>query len=319
MKYRKLRDVEIPVSELCFGTMRYADSDGTTNEKSAAGARALETAIDRGVNFIHSSHEYGTRWLTGSVTKDHPRRADLHHIIKVNTPDWGELRFSRDSFRRQIENALRELSADRIAVVQHLQRGVTRDEIMTTAGDEHRLAQFDEVTTELAEISAKLRGEGKIATVMSFPYTPVYARRAVEADEYSGLVAYFNPLEMEMYEFFPRLRDLNKDFIAIRPLAGGILTDRRVDRASLPADDRMRESKMDEVYQQLDALKPVLAPGSLTWEQFAFRFSLADPIVKSTVLGINTVDHLATAGAEEHVPVATVKKAWEIYRNRVEP
>lgn len=315
MQYRKLRDFDVPVSELCFGTMRYADSDGTANEKSAAGARALETAIDRGVNFIHSSHEYGTRWLTGSVTKEHPRRTDLHHIIKVNTPDWGEPRFSRDSFRRQIENALRELSTDRIAVVQHLQRGVTRKEIMAPSGDEHRLEQFDEVTAELAEITEKLRTEGKVAAVMSFPYTPAYARRAVEADVYSGLVAYFNPLETEMYEFFPRLREQNKDFIAIRPLAGGILTDRRVDRAALPADDRMREPKMDETYRQLEALKPVLTPGSLTWEQYAFRFSLADPIVKSTVLGINTVDHLATAGAEESVPLALVEKAWEINRH----
>ena len=318
MKYRKLRDFDVPVSELCFGTMRYADTDGTANEKSAAGARALETAIDRGVNFIHSSHEYGTRWLTGSVTKEHPRRTDLHHIIKVNNPDWGEPRFSRDSFRRQIENALRELSTERIAVVQHLQRGVTRKEIMTAVGDEHRLTQFDEVTTELAEITQQLRSEGKIAAVMSFPYTPAYARRAVEPDVYSGLVAYFNPLETEMYEFFPRLREQNKDFIAIRPLAGGILTDRRVDRAGLPADDRMREAKMDEAYQQLEAIKPTLTRGSLTWEQFAFRFSLADPIVKSTVLGINTVDHLATAGAEVDVPSALVEKVWEINRRRDE-
>ena len=147
MKYRTL-STKIEISELCFGTMRYADKDGTENQRSADGAKALEAAIERGVNFIHSSYEYQTRWLTGPVLKRNPKRHELHHIIKVNVPDWDEPRFSADSFRRQVEQALEELGTDHIAVVQHLQRGVARPQIMSAASDRHRLEQFAEQNPE---------------------------------------------------------------------------------------------------------------------------------------------------------------------------
>ncbi len=312
MNYRKLSSCEAGVSELCFGTMRYADKNGPENEKSAAGRSALEEAIERGVNFIHSSYEYQTRWLTGSVLKQHPRRSELHHIIKVNVPDWEEPRFSADSFRRQVEDALTELSTDRIAVVQHLQRGVPRKEITSDSGTNHRLAQFDEVTSELGEIADRLREEGKIGSVMSFPYTVEYAARAVESDVYAGLVAYFNPLETEMSPYFARLAELGKDFISIRPLAGGILTDRRVNRSTLPAHDRMQDSRWDTFYRQLEALKPVIGELSMSWEQYAYRFSLADPVIKSSVLGINTIDHLATAADVPPVPADAVKRVHQV-------
>ena len=315
MNYRKLstrtKTSAIEVSELCFGTMRYADKSGKADERSAAGTRALETAIEQGVNFIHSSYEYKTRWLTGAVLKTHPGRHGLHHIIKVNVPDWEEPRFSADSFRRQVEEALRDLGTERIAVVQHLQRGVARPDILTPAADEYRLARFDEVSSELAEISTKLQSEGKIHTVVSYPYTTAYARRAVEAEVFSGLAAYFNPLETEMVEFFDRLQELNKDFISIRPLCGGILTNRRVERDSLPAGDRMRNPSADEWYRRLAAVRPAIGNPTMSWEQFAFRFSLAHPVIKSSVLGINSVAHLETAAGSDTVDIELVMKAAE--------
>lgn len=312
MKYRALISAGVNVSELCFGTMRYADKDGPENEKSAAGGRALEKAIDLGVNFIHSSYEYRTRWLTGSVLKQHPKRSDLHHIIKVNVPDWEEPRFSADSFRRQVEDALTELATDRIAVIQHLQRGVPREEITSRSGTQHRLAQFDEVTAELAQITARLRDEGKIGSVMSFPYTVEYAERALEAEVYSGLVAYFNPLETEMAAFFSRLEQLGKDFISIRPLAGGILTDRRINRGSLPADDRMQDTSWDAFYRRLETIRPTVEPLAGSWEQYAFQFSLADRVIKSSVLGVNTADHLETAAGVQPVSADELRRIHQI-------
>ncbi len=314
MQYRELSSYELTVSELCFGTMRYAAKSGIPDERSSAGTQALEEAIERGVNFIHSSYEYRTRWLTGAILRKHPKRNDLHHIIKVNVPDWEEPRFDARKFRTQVETALHELSADRIAVVQHLQRGVARADITSEAGDVHRLQQFDEVTSELGEVAEKLREEGKIGAVLSFPYTVAYARRAVEAPVYSGLVAYFNPLETEMYEFFPRLEELNKDFISIRPLAGGILTDRRVERDTLPPDDRMREEKFDDSYLRLGVVRQAIGTRPLdSWQQFAFCFSLAHPVIKSTVLGINTVEHLGTAlQAENNVPLDVLEKIYRM-------
>lgn len=124
MRYRAFGNTGLEVSEICYGTMRYASQDGTHDERSSAAARALEEAIDAGINFIHSSYEYGTRWLTGEILGQHPRRHELHHIIKINVPDWGQPKFDPMVLRSQVEDALRELQVDRIAVIQHLHRGL---------------------------------------------------------------------------------------------------------------------------------------------------------------------------------------------------
>jgi aryl-alcohol dehydrogenase-like predicted oxidoreductase len=291
--------------------MRYADKDGTENQRSANGARALETAIEKGVNFIHSSYEYKTRWLTGPVLKRNPRRHELHHIIKVNVPEFEEPRFNVDSFRRQIEQALEELGTERIEVVQHLQRGVPRSEMMTPATDKYRLEQFDEIEGEIAEIAGKMKQEGKIGTVMSFPYTVAFARRVVESPVYSGLVAYFNPLETEMVEFFDRLEELGKDYITIRPLCQGILTDKRADRKSLPAEDRMKSPNMDDLYRRFETVRRALGEPGMPWEQFAFRFSLIHPVIKSSVLGITVPEHLKTAEGPDLVSGDLLAKALQ--------
>jgi len=60
--------------------MRFSAKSSSDDEKSQAGKRALERALERGVNFIHSSYEYGTRWAVGKVLKNHPRRGELQTI-----------------------------------------------------------------------------------------------------------------------------------------------------------------------------------------------------------------------------------------------
>lgn len=158
MHLRKLGNTDLMVSPLCFGTMRYASKSGIEDESSANGRRALEEAIERGVNFIHSSYEYGTRWLTGSVLERHPKRHELLHVIKVNTPDWGQEAFDKDAFRQQVEQALRELHTDRIAVIQHLQRGAIPNRLgYCSEGEQVRLAAFDAVLEPLLEVFATLR------------------------------------------------------------------------------------------------------------------------------------------------------------------
>ena len=89
MKYRKLGGTDLEVSVICFGPMRAAAQEAGGDEKSRAGERALRCALDAGVNFIHSSYEYGTRWMLRRVLKDHPLRHKLRHVIKAPVPDFG--------------------------------------------------------------------------------------------------------------------------------------------------------------------------------------------------------------------------------------
>jgi aryl-alcohol dehydrogenase-like predicted oxidoreductase len=316
MKYRTYGNTDLSVSEICYGTMRYASKSGKQDEQSRNGARALEEAVDSGINFIHSSFEYGTRWLTGEVLGKHPKRHELHHIIKVNVPDWGEATFDKQKFRRQIEDALRELNTDRIAVVQHLHRGTLERELGYCAeGEPKRLSEYDEVTEPLKEEFSRLREEGKVAYLASFPYTVGYAEKVVESGDFTGLVAYFNALETEMADLFPALETSGMGFIGIRPFAGGLLTDRRVHRQELPKDDRMRDTQFDRFYDQLAELGRELSLEPESWTTYAVRFAVSDPRITSTVIGINTPEQLRTAvNAVEQGPVDSevVQKAHEI-------
>ena len=309
MKYRNYGNTDLSVSEICYGTMRYASKEGTMDDQSRAGARALEEAVDAGINFIHSSFEYQTRWLTGKILGRHPKRHDLHHIIKINVPDWGKPSFDKESFRGQVEEALRDLNVDRIAVVQHLHRGTVDRELgYCSEGEPKRLSEFEAVTEPLLEEFQKLRDEGKVGYLATFPYTMGYGKRAVESGSFSGIVAYFNALETEMLDLFPAMEEQGMGFIGIRPFAAGLLTDRRVDRGALSASDRMSDKQFDRFYDQLGKIREELDLEPQSWTKFAIQFSLAHPRIASTVVGLTTPEQIQTIleAVDEPLPTPEV-------------
>ena len=293
MQARTFGTTDLEVSPICFGPMRFADRDGTDDDLSRGGRRALERALERGVNFLHSSYEYRTRWSMGRVLANHPRRHDVHHVIKVPVPDSDDGgRFDAAKFRLRVEEALRELHADRIAVIQHLQRARPNS-------DELRLRDVGAIGEPLRDTFETLRAEGKVGYLTSFPYTTAFAEAALATGAFSGLVAYYNVVEMEMARFFPVLERSGGGFLCIRPFLAGLLTDRRADHHTLPDDDRMRAPEWDAAYERLAVLRKRLGPASMT--RFAIRFALAHPIVASLIVGLNTVaqvDEVIDAAAE---------------------
>lgn len=57
MQLRRFGNTDLEVSPICFGPMRFASRDGSDDDVSRHGRRALERALERGVNFLHSSYE----------------------------------------------------------------------------------------------------------------------------------------------------------------------------------------------------------------------------------------------------------------------
>jgi aryl-alcohol dehydrogenase-like predicted oxidoreductase len=287
MNYRRFGDSDLEVSEICFGPMRFAEKEVGEDERSEEGRRALERAIERGVNFIHSSYEYGTRWSMERVLKEHPKRGELHHIIKVPVPDWEDGgRFDAGRFRMRIEEALKDLHTERIAVVQHLQRTRPNE-------DEARIADIGGVHEELGETFERLREEGKVGYLTTFPYTPGFAGPALATGDFSGMVAYYNLIEMEMAEFFPAMGAQGKGFFCIRPFMGGLLTDARAERGDIAADDRYNEASWDSAYERLSLLKSSLGLADIgSWTAFATKFALIHPMVTSLIVGLNSVEQV---------------------------
>jgi aryl-alcohol dehydrogenase-like predicted oxidoreductase len=311
MNYRRFGKTDLVVSEICFGPMRFSAKTPSTDVASQTGQKALARALERGVNFIHSSYEYGTRWAIGEVLKDHPKRHELHHIIKVPVPGFKDGdRFDPAAFRRIIEEALQDLHTDCIDVVQHLLRSDPNT-------DERRIPNISVVDGPLREVFEKLKNEGKVKHLATFPYTPGFARESLETGAFSGLVAFYNLIEMAMAEFFQQMEDQGQGFFCIRPLMAGLLTDRRSNRADLPEGDRFLDTEWDDPYRRLEQLDLVFSGEVESWTSFAVKFALCHPVVTSLIIGLNSpeqVDEVIDAADGKYPDRSDFDKALELFQ-----
>ena len=169
----------------------------------------------------------------------------------------------------------------------------------------------------MLEIFAKLKEEGKVGYLTTFPYTPGFAAEAIKGDVFSGMVAYYNPIEMEMAEFFPQMEAQGQGFFCIRPFMAGLLTDQRIGRSRLAAADRFQDERWDATYERLDLLKAAFGADITSWTAFAIKFALAHPIVTSLIVGLNSVAQVdgVLDAADGNYPDRTVfKKALDVFR-----
>lgn len=294
MRHRRFGTTDLRVSEITFGAMRFVPgAKGAPDENE--GRRALLAALDAGIDTIHSSHEYGTRWALDKVLRDHPKRHELKHVIKVQVPDYDDAAFSADKFREQIEIGLRELHTDRIAVAQHLQRGVPKDVIYDERGDPARIAAMPAVNAALLETFERMRGEGKVGHLATFPHTLGFAKAAIESGAFEGMVAFFNLVETELSPLFPAMRERGMGMFSMRPFREGLLTDKRANRAALAPDDPLRGPATDVAWRRFEALQRELGGEVRSWSELALKFSLAHPLFCSVIVSLNTVAQVESA------------------------
>lgn len=307
MQLRRYGRTDLHLSPICFGPMRFSAKTPGADDKSKEGERALSRALERGVNFLHSSYEYGTRWAIEETLRSHPQRGDIKHIIKVPVPDFKDAEFSADKFRGRIEEALRDLHTDQIHIVQWLLRADPND-------DATRIPRIAECLEPTLEIFNTLRDEGKVGYLAPFPYTPGFAKANLATGKMEGLVAYYNLLEMEMFPFLDDLEAQGYGFIGIRPFLEGMLTDARIDANKTPAGDRARDPNWAPRYALLDKAKQALGEEPASWTNFALQFCLADPRVTSVVVGLNSekqVDEVCDAVADSTVGPDVPRRVYE--------
>ncbi len=311
MEYRRLGGTDLDVSVICLGPMRAASKEPAEDEKSKSGEAALRAALDAGVNFVHSSYEYNTRWMMERVLKNHPKRHDIHHVIKVPVPDFkDEGRFDAAKFRMRIDEALLDLHAERIAVLQWMWRSDPNE-------DDLRLPMLPAILDDVVAEFEKMRDAGKAGYLMTFPYTVPCAQEAMESGRFAGTIAYYNPIEMEMAGLFDEMESRNMGFLCIRPFYQGILTDAR-DPDRMAADDRFRDSKYADDFAKRAKVAEAFAVeigGSMS--SFALRFALASPVVGSLIVGLNSpaqVEGVVAAVAEPPLSPRIVTRAYELWQ-----
>lgn len=279
MEKRRLQGTDLDVSVICYGPMRAAQSPDDPN--LTVHRRAMQAAIERGVNFIHSSYEYGVRWMMHEVLRDHPARHDLLHVIKAPVPDWDDPDFDPAKLEGRIDEALRDLCADRIALVQWMWRCRPHDEA-------HRLPLLARIHDRVAETFERLKAKGKVEHLGCFPYFPESAAAAMAHQAERVLIAYYNPLELEMSPVIDSLAEDGRGFIAIRPLFEGVLTDRFKTHDAVPKDHRLADRKYSTAFRTRAALADGLPEAQAGMTRFAIRFPLMSGNCASVVVGLNS-------------------------------
>lgn len=247
--------------------------------------RVLESALDAGINCFHSSEDYGTWWLLAEVLKSRAERNDVHHVIKVTSPDYDEDSFDPTLVRAAVERALVTLHTERISFVQHLHRGprVSPKEAYSSVGDGPRIARFIETQAIIRETFDGLKREGKVGAVVAFPHTLGFLEASWETGIYAGMVHFLNLIETEIVPSLPRLGEQALGFFALRPLLQGMLSSNRLDRRNLDQSDPASLPIWDSRYRVLNRVLQSTERGSLPLSAFALRFALSFAEVSSVI------------------------------------
>ncbi|MDH2391066.1 aldo/keto reductase [Streptomyces sp. HNM0663] len=291
MKQINLGRTGVRVSELCLGTMAFADDAG--------GHRVLDAFTEAGGTFIDTADMYAGgaseeilgRWLKGR------RRDGLVIATKVwgrmgDAPNDGGL--SRKHVLAAVEASLRRLGTDYIDLYQtHIWD--------PTTPVEETLATLD-----------TLVASGKVRYVGASNVTPSQLQRSLDLQRARGWEPYvclqplYNLLRRELeWELLPQCEEQGVAVIPWSPLAGGWLTGKyRRGMTSVPAGSRearfqeqsgregWRERDAEETWQVLDALYEVAGETGRTPSQIALRWLMERPGVTAPIIGARTAEQL---------------------------
>jgi aryl-alcohol dehydrogenase-like predicted oxidoreductase len=197
-------------SPLTLGAMRL-DRTGGVNQATAL----IRSAIELGVTTFHASQEYETWPLFVAAWREaSPDPDKVKLIAKIGVPHFGQDRFEVASFEAKVDAYRTALNLDRVAIVQWLLRHDLQDEL-------GRQAIFDRDADLISETVWRLRREGRIDGLVSFPYTRSIAKRALAAEWCDGLALYCNALELDLVDLMDDAETRGKAVVTIRPFAAG--------------------------------------------------------------------------------------------------
>jgi len=279
MRYRKLGDSDIEVSEISLGSwLTYGE--GVERDQTEACTRA---AFDAGITLFDTSNAYGrgtaeTAW--GEILSDYDRDSYVlatKLFFPMTETDRG---LSREQIHKQLDFSLERLRTDYVDLyqchrpdpetpIEETMEGLTE---VCEAGKVREIG-FSEWTVE--QIRAALEVPGAKKFVSSQPqYNMIW--RAPEA------------------ELIPFCAEHGISQIVWSPLAQGVLTGKYEPGEDHPPDSRASSDAMgwamdrylsDEVLEAVQRLKPVAEDAGLTMVEMAIAWVLREPNVASAIIG----------------------------------
>lgn len=314
MKYRKLGETGIRVSEVGFGAWgiggRTAGATSYGDTDDALSLRALRRALDLGITFFDTSSAYGaghSEVLIGQAVAGRRDKAVI--ATKAGYDDWTRPPdFSIAAIRRSAELSLKRLGTDYLDV---LQLHNPPSEVLAAG--------------ETREVLASLVAEGKIRSWGISAKNPAGAVEALRVMGAPIVQANFNMMDVRVVTegLLDEVGRRGAAFIARTPLCFGFLTG-AIDRSTVFADGDHRaawsRSQLDNwIDGARDLISAVSANPGREAVLSALRFCLSFDGVSSVIPGVlhpEEAETNAEASEQGPLPAEIVAKVLAINAQR---
>lgn len=296
MKYNKLGNTGLLVSELCLGTMTFGGKGtwsaiGTLDQKPIDDL--VKRSIDAGINFIDTANIYSeglSEELTGKAIHNLGiKRDDIVLATKVRGrmgegPNQAGL--TRKHILSQVEESLRRLDTDYI--------------------DLYQIHGFDPLTpieetlhalnTVVEHGKARYIGCSNLAA-WQIMKALAYSKNKNLA-EFVSLQAYYTVAGRDLErEIIPCINDQKLGLMVWSPLAGGFLSgkytrDQQGEEGSRRINFDFPPIDKEKSYNIVDVLKPMAEEKSVSVAQLAIAWLLHQKPVTTVIIGAKKMDQL---------------------------
>lgn len=299
MRYQKLGNTGLFVSELCLGTMTFGGEGGMWGKigqlRQAEAEQLVGSALDAGINFIDTADVYSegrSEMLTGQALKN--LKIPRENVV-VATKVFGETGTagvnSRGSSRYHImgsvKESLRRLQLDHI--------------------DLYQLHGFDPATPIEETLYAldNLVQQGHVRYIGVSNWAAWQIVKALGISErlglsrFASLQAYYTIAGRDLErELVPMMQSEGLGLMVWSPLAGGLLSG-KYDRDGQGEDGGRRQTfdfppvEKERAFDCIDVMREIAGAKGVSVAQVALAWLLHQPAVSSVIIGAKRREQLA--------------------------
>ena len=291
MKYRKLGNTGLIVSEVALGTMQFGGKMNMGNLGQEGATRMVKFALDRGINFIDTADVYSlgeSETLVGNALKG--ARQEIVLATKVRLPMSANFNHSgatRVNIMREVEDSLRRLQTDYIDLYQ-----VHGWDSNTPL--EETLRTLDSIVRQ-----GKVRYIG-LSNFMSWQAaTAVMLQGHLGLEKFVTAQMYYSLVGRGLeYEFQSFAEYHNIGILVWSPLAGGFLSGKYSRTSPAPAGTRFAEAgsfvpfDKETAYRVVEVLKQVADRRGVSPARVALSWVLGRQAVSSVIVAARKVERL---------------------------
>lgn len=307
MRYQKLGNTGLFVSELCLGTMTFGGEGGMWGKigqlDQAQADKLVGCALDAGINFIDTANVYSegrSEQITGQALKN--LKVPRENVV-VATKVFGETGTagvnSRGSSRYHIIGSVKE-SLKRMQL-DHI--------------DLYQLHGFDPATPmeEMLYALDNLVQHGHVRYIGVSNWAAWQIAKALGISERLGLArfaslqAYYTIAGRDLErELAPMLQSENVGLMVWSPLAGGLLSgkysrDGKGEEGSRRLAFDFPPVNKDRAFDCIDVMRVIAEAKGVSVAQIALAWLLHQPVVSSVIIGAKRPDQLEDNIAATHI------------------